>query len=564
MLIYQDYKALQKIKNDFKNCLYAVFKYINLPNPTQIQYDIADVLQYGFDDIIIEGFRGVAKSTITGCYIDWRFLNDPENYQILGVSANQNEAEKLIKFSRGLLDIVPFFNFLIPDKEKKQRDSFLQFDVAPAIPRVQPSCRALGIFGQLTGNRAVEVVADDIETSQNCDTATKRAAIRKQVSEFSPILRPLKGRSLFLGTPHTETSVYNEQREKGANLHIFPVRYPTEKEMYKYNGSLAKSLEKRLKDNPNLQGQPTDPLRFDLDTIIKEEAKGKSKFQMQYMLDNTLSDIDRYPLKCADLIITDLDDELAPEKVLWGSSPNLIVKDIPCMGIGNDVFYSPIPVPDIKWLPYNYKVLVIDPSGRGQDELALCILGVLNGLIYLLKLEGLQGGYCDDNLLKISKLASKYKVNKIKIESNFGDGMFTALLTPYLRKYHQCKVEEIRHNTQKEKRIINSLEPVMNQHRLIVARDVLIEDKKSIEKYPIETQHQYSFIYQLTRITTERGCLAHDDKIDCIAMGIDDCLKYLSVNADDMIKRRQDDELDKAIREYFNVPLSDSATWLDI
>ena len=215
--IRKDMILHQKCQKDFKSHLYTVFKYINLPNPTQIQYDIADVLQYKnslgeLPDTIIEGFRGVAKSTITGCYSSWRIDNDPENYQLLEISANQGEAIKFMAFTRKLLNVVPYLEYLIPDK-RVQRDNALAFDVKPVIhlARIQPTCRAIGVFGQLTGNRATEIIADDIETSQNCETSVTREKLRKAITEFSPILRPLRGRLLYLGTPHTEESVYNEE-----------------------------------------------------------------------------------------------------------------------------------------------------------------------------------------------------------------------------------------------------------------------------------------------------------------------------------------------------------------
>lgn len=560
-----DYQQRQKIRADFKNFLYVVFRHINLPSPTQIQYDIADVLQYGWDDTILQGFRGVAKSTITGCYSDWKFDNDPENYQLLEVSANQTEACKFLKFTRDLLDIVPFLNYLIPDKNKGQRDCALQFDVRPAIPRIQPSCKALGIFGQVTGNRATEIIADDIETSQNCDTAVKREAIRKAVTEFSPILRPLKGRLLYLGTPHTETSIYNEEEARGCKVQIFPVRYPTPNEIIKYKGNLAQALTTRLENSPELAGEPTDPLRFDTETIIKEEAKGRSKFLMQYMLDNTLSDIERYPLKCSDLIVMDCDKEIAPEKVAYGSSPNLILKDIPCNGIGTDKYYSPIPLPDIKWLPYAYKSMTIDPSGRGKDELAFTIGGVLNAQLFLLKQGGIQGGYCEENLYKLVYMARDYKVNKITIESNFGDGMFMALFMPVLKKVgYMCEVVEVRHNTQKERRIIDTVEPVLNQHRLIVCKSVIKSDAESILVYPTEQQQQYSLFYQLTRITKDRGCLSHDDRLDSLAMWVADCLDFLAVDVDAEIKRRLEDEFEAEIERIYGFNDKEDVGWFDL
>ena len=188
---------------------------------------------------------------------------------------------------------------------------------------------------------------------------------------------------------------------------------------------------------------PTDPIRFNEEEIIKLESEGRSKFAMQQMLDTTLSDLERYPLKCSDLIVMDCDKEIAPEKVAYGSAANQAIKDLPCNGIGTDRYYSPIPLPDIKWLPYTYKVMAIDPSGRGQDELAYAVGGVLHSHIFLLDGDGIQGGYTKDNLLDLAKKAKEYKINKIIIESNFGDGMFTALFLPILKQVGWlCDVEE--------------------------------------------------------------------------------------------------------------------------
>lgn len=552
-----------KCKKDFKNFLYVVFKYINLPSPTEIQYAIADELQYRESDLIINGFRGVAKSTITGCYNAWLLDRDPENTQIIYVGSNQEEAKKFMKFTRGLLDIVPFLNYLIPTD--KQRDNALSFDVRPAGFKIQPSCKAVGIFGNLTGNRATHIIADDIETSENCDTQVKREHTESAVTEFRQIVQAQRGSLLFLGTPHTEISIYNKLYEKGIPTRIFPIKFPTEQQQEKYGNKLAPYIMHKLEQDPTLVDKPTDPIRFNETDIMKLEAEGRSKFAMQQMLDTTLSDIERYPLKCADLIVMDCDKEIAPEKVAYGSAPNQIVKEIPCNGIGTDKFYSPIPIPDVKWLPYSYKVMVIDPSGRGKDELAYTILGVLNGQLFLLKQGGMQGGYCEENLYKLAYMARDYKVNKIKPESNFGDGMFTTLLLPILKKInYQCAVEEVRNNTQKEKRIIDTLEPVMNQHRLIVDKQVIRDDYESIKYYPLEKQQQYSLFYQLTRITKDRGSLSHDDRLDCLAMAVADCLEMLLVDVDDEIQRRLDEEMDEEIERIWGFSDKPEVGWFDL
>ena len=563
--IFMDLVQRQKCQTDFKNFLYIAFKCINLPSPTEIQYAIADELQYRESDLILNGFRGVAKSTITGCYNAWLLDNNPEDTQILYIGANQEEAKKFMKFTRGLLERVPFLNYLLPDSKAGQRDNALAFDVKPSGMKIQPSCKAVGIFGNLTGNRATHIIADDIETSENCDTQIKREHIESAVTEFRQIVSPLDGTLLFLGTPHTEISIYNKLYKKGIPTRIFPIKYPTENQIEKYGDKLAPYILNKVRKNPDLVGTSVDKTRFNASMIAKLEAEGKSKFAMQQMLDTSLSETERYPLKCSDLIVTDCQKDKAYEKVVYDFCN--VLKDVPCNGIGTDRFYGAGVVQGVKQLPYSYKIMAIDPSGRGEDELAYVILGVLNAQLFLLKQGGLQEGYCESNLRTLAKYALEYNVNKIKIESNFGYGMFTSQFSPVLRKYYSCSVEEVRHNTQKEKRIIDTLEPVMNQHRLIVDKKVIEDDLESILIYPIGKQQQYSLFYQMTRITKDRNSLTHDDRIDCLAMAVADCLDMMQVDRDEELQRRIEEEIDKEferVDEFYGIGRVEKHGWLDL
>ena len=64
----------------------------------------------------------------------------------------------------------------------------------------------------------------------------------------------------------------------------------------------------------------------------------------------------------------------------------------------------------------------------------------------------------------------------IIVESNFGDGMFTQLLKPVVQRYYPVTIEEVNHTKQKELRIIDTLEPVMNQHGLVVSPQLIRQD----------------------------------------------------------------------------------------
>lgn len=139
----------------------------------------------------------------------------------------------------------------------------------------------------------------------------------------------------------------------------------------------------------------------------------------------------------------------------------------------------------------------------------------LHGYLYVPDAGGIQVGYDDATLLKLACIARDNRVNKIIIESNFGDGMFTKVFLPVLNRVYKCAVEEVRHNTQKEKRIIDTLEPVMNRHRLVFDADLIKRDVKAAD-----SDVKMSLIYQLTHITKDRGSLKHDDRLDALAIAV--------------------------------------------
>jgi hypothetical protein len=163
-----------------------------------------------------------------------------------------------------------------------------------------------------------------------------------------------------------------------------------------------------------------------------------------------------------------------------------------------------------EFTPFEGTIMSIDPSGRGEDKTAYAVLKMLHGVLYLTSVGALDGGYDEDTLYRLSNIAKKNNVNYVVIESNFGDGMATQLLKPIMAKVHPCEIEEVRHNIQKEKRIIDTLEPIMNSHRLVVD-DLLIK-----EDFKLEPDHQ--LFRQMTRLTRDKGALRHDDQIDAVAI----------------------------------------------
>ena len=95
-------------------------------------------------------------------------------------------------------------------------------------------------------------------------------------------------------------------------------------------------------------------------------------------------------------------------------------------------------------------------------------------------------------------------------------------------------MSEVRHNTQKERPIIDVLEPVMNQHRLVMDKKVIQKDFDSCQHLPPEQAFRYQLMYQMTRLTADRGALTNDDRFDALAMA---CQYWVDAMAQDVEHR---------------------------
>lgn len=548
---------------DFRNFLYLVWKHLNLPDPTPVQYNLAQYIQEGPRRAIVEAFRGVGKSWITSAFVVWTLDHHPD-WNILVVSASKQRADDFSTFTLRLIHDMPILQHLIPRDD--QRNSKVSFDVGPAPASHAPSVKSLGITSQLAGSRANLIIPDDIEVPNNSMTQTMRDKLAESVKEFDAILKP-GGRILFLGTPQTEQSIYNKLLSRGYSMRVWPARFPTEEEREEYGSRLAPFILSQLEAGTAVPGAPTDPLRFtDLDLREREASYGRAGFALQFMLRTRLSDLERYPLKVKDLILMNVDGDVAPEKVIWASSPEYCLNDLVNLAMDGDRFYRPMEVVG-KWVPYQGAVLTIDPSGRGKDELGYCVAKMQSGQIFIAALGGMQGGYSEENLKKLAMLAFLHKVNHIRIEENFGDGMFSALFKPVLAKIYACMVEEIKHSRQKELRICDTLEPVMQQHKLIVDPKVIEEDFRTIQQYGHDVQHQYSWVYQLTRITREKGALNHDDRLDALAMAVAYWVEHMSVDINESMKDRHAEALQIELDKFLEHAIGEkpkAAQWMHV
>jgi hypothetical protein len=542
--------VLSALQDDFKLFLQDLWDQLDLPSPTRAQYAIADYIQHGPKRLQVQAFRGVGKSWITGAFVLWTLFKDPEK-KIMIISASKERADNMSIFLQKLIIETPWLNHLQP-KSDDARWSRISFDVN-CSPHQAPSVKSVGITGQLTGSRADLMVLDDIEVPGNSMTEMMREKLLQLCTEAESILTPYdNSRIMYLGTPQTTFTVYRKLAERNYKPFIWPARFP--KDITPYEGLIAPQLQEDI-DNGALPWDCTDPDRFDDDDLVDREASmGRSNFALQFMLDTSLSDAEKFPLKMADLVITSVNPTTAPDNVVWCSDPANILKDLPTVGLPGDYFYSPMQLQG-EWSPYTETICSVDPSGRGADETAAAYISQKNGILYLHEVRAYRDGYSDNTLLDILRGCKKYGATTLVVESNFGDGIVAELFKKHIIQTKQrILVEEVRANVRKEERIIDTLEPILNQHRLVVNKSVVEWDYNSNRDAAPEERLLYMLFYQMSRMCRSKYAVKHDDRLDCLAQGVKYYIDALSISAQEQINLRKREEWNDILEQFIDDP----------
>ena len=546
--------TLDLLRDDFKLFLQALWAQLDLPSPTRAQYAIADYLQYGPKRLQIQAFRGVGKSWITGAFVLWTLFKDNEK-KIMIISASKERADNMSIFLQKLIIETPWLNHMQPSDDAA-RWSRISFDIR-CPPHQAPSVKSVGITGQLTGSRADLMILDDIEVPGNSMTEMMREKLLQLCTEAESILTPKQdSRIMYLGTPQTVFTIYRKLAERNYRPFVWPARVP--RKLSNYEGLLAPQLQEDI----DMGADPwsvTDPDRFDHEDLIEREASmGRSNFMLQFMLDTSLSDAEKFPLKMADLVITSVNPKSAPDSVIWCSDPQNVIKDLPTVGLPGDYFYSPMQLQG-EWGPYAETICSVDPSGRGADETTAAYISQRNGYLYLHEMRAYRDGYSDNTLLDILKGCKKFGVTKLVIETNFGDGIVGELFKKHLQQTKQgIDVEEVRANVRKEDRIIDSLEPVLNQHRLVVDRSVVEWDYRSNKDEAPEKRLLYMLFYQMSRMCREKGAIRHDDRLDALAQGVKYFTDALAISAQEVVNERKREEWNDMLAAFIDDPQSET------
>jgi hypothetical protein len=518
------------------NFLWKAWQTIGLPKPTPLQYDFCEYLDNGAigldpnipgDRKILMAFRGASKSYVTTAFGVCKLRRD-RTERLLITSATSGFAKGVSNFA---WQMVSNFDWLADMKPAPdQRRSAQAFDVAGCPPAVKDeSFAAEGIFGQITGRRASTIIGDDLETPNTSETEGARANLRHRMGEFGAIILP--GGSIYLlGTAQTEDTVYREYaEERGYELRIYPILYPVpsidpkKDELVKYGPRLAPSLRKALEENPELAGTSTEPSRFtETDILSRKKEWGNTEFDRQFKMFLDAGMGKGNPLKLRDLVVMEIPTPkpsdphlLLPSEIVYQPMPaNRWEMDVDSL-TGDSHLYGPAHA-DI-WVPAEEIICYVDPSGEGEDETTWTIGAGLLGRVFALFQGASKDGHSSFVLKQIAADCKRWGVKTVRVESNFGQGMFGELLQPHFADIGgMVSIEEERQGaTMKERRIVQTLEPLVTDHRLVVNASLLRND--FIVDYPTmeaAKRRYHRLTYQMTRISATRGAVRFDDRVD--------------------------------------------------
>jgi hypothetical protein len=541
----------EQLFDSFPLFLSLVWKSLDLPRPTRAQLAIAGYLQNGPKRLQIQAFRGLGKSWIAAAFVLWVLWKDKDK-KILVISASKQRADDFTIFCQKCILEFEWLSGMRP-VDDDQRWSRVSFDIAGCRPAQSPSVKSVGITGQITGSRADLIVFDDVEVPANSATDLMREKLLQLVTEGESVLTPKQdSRIVFLGTPQTTFTIYRTLRERNYRPFVWPARYP--KSLVGYEDVLAPQLvaDIEAQGHDKVTWQPTDTRFSEINLLEREQSMSRSNFMLQFMLDTSLSDALKFPLKLSDFSVMPLDPSKGPSDVVWGSDKETLL-DLPAVALPGDRWHRPKSTGE--YVPYNQTIVAVDPSGRGKDETVAVVLSQINGFIFIRDILATQDGYSDKTLRGILTMARRYSASMCLIESNFGDGAVMELMKKHAQEMKVgMNFEEVRATTRKEDRIIDTLEPVLNQHRLVIDEKLVTWDYQSNHDMAPEERLPRMLMYQLTRMCREKGAVKHDDRVDALALGVKYFQDILAISAKEFEINKSRQQWDNMVQGFLNAP----------
>ena len=421
---------------------------------------------------VLRCFRGFGKSTLLAIYNAWRFYREP-TYRILHQGDKDGTAYKTSRDTKRVLKRHPLTRRLA---DIRGESSF--WWVPGSDDERNPSMQAAGIRTAITSSRADEIQNDDVEVPFNIQTPEARELMRYRLGEQVHILVP-GGRKLFVGTPHTHDSIYDEMERLGADCLTIPMferefrieaatrttyDLPFQPELvFSGIGEHARLLQHgkdyritdagiAFADAPgtliDCYAQCAWPERFTSEELLKRrrETRTINEWDSQYQLHSKpVSEVRLDPARIIPYdcqpIIRKANDEVG----MWLGTVRIV----------GAVAYWDCALGKVKSDASAFTLLLTDERGNLYWHVAAGLTGEL-----------------DEQCESIREMALRYQIPRVVVETNGPGGFVPAILRKHLAGTG-CGVGEVFSVSNKQARILDAFEPAMSSRFLWAHVDVL-------------------------------------------------------------------------------------------
>lgn len=454
-------------------------------------------------------FRGAAKSTLVAIHKAYK-LYKKRNHRIIIYGADDALAVKLTRDTLSVLRAHPLCRGMLPSA----KPGAMSFWVNGATDARNPSMQAIGVSSNATGSRADDADFDDIEVPKNIRTPDARKNLRQKIEDSTHILVP-GWQKTFIGTPHTHDSIYMEQIDGGADVLKIPLfehvtRYEKTKDRTRFKhphparedglyviAGIGK-FARMLKDGVDYRVDGNDVVFHEPPSVVIDICTGcawpdrfsKNEIELKRRETRTLNAWDsQYQLEHKPISETRLDPALisayaVEPEIKWANrTASMWLGKVKIAGMA------------MRW----------DPSSAKPNSDVSAVSLVLQdeyGRRYLHRVEELTGEIAEfsedarrikgGQVWKLCDLIEKYHVPRVVIETN-GIGQFAPAVLKAALKQRQlvCGVSEENTVSNKNKRILEAFEPVLESNMLWAHVDVLAGPfKEQLRDFNPDTQNQ--------------------------------------------------------------------------
>lgn len=436
--------------------------------------------------------RGHAKSTILAVYNAWRYYRDP-TYRILHQGDQDDTAYKMSRDTQAVLARHP-----LCQPCRKAAGETQMWWVTGATDLRNASMQARGITSNVTSSRADEVQNDDVEVPRNINTPEARQKLRYRLGEQTHILVP-GGRTLYIGTPHTHETLYDDVKALGADCLILKA-FEQERRIAEEEGGSVFTADFRPEyvfrgifkaarllvegedysvhpDGNQWQVRFTEPVRIVTD--LYAGALWPNRFTVEEMEDRrrkcrTFNEWDsQYQLHARP--VTDV--RLNPERLLaYDIEPEIRrANDELGMFLGTVRIVSA----NLRWDPSSGKpnsdvsalcLVLQDAFGNLYWHRAIPLLGELaefNG-------DGANARITGGQVMQVCDLIEQFQLSRVVVEVNGIGGHVPAILRGALKQRKlRCGVSEDDARSNKNQDILGVFEPALSAQYLWVHESVL-------------------------------------------------------------------------------------------